>query len=106
MTEMMSGVDTEDANAGAETPGLDGLDEQLITQLVDRAKAGGLQLTGEGGVWGDVRAGRGPVRVGGLASPCPPFMCWVCSLAPSARMRGRSPSRPVIWPQTLAAPAG
>ena len=50
MTEMMSGVDTEDAYAGAETPGLDGLDEQLITQLVDRAKAGGLQLTGEGGV--------------------------------------------------------
>jgi len=50
MTEMMSGVDTEDANVEAETPGSDGLDEQLITQLVDRAKAGGLQLTGEGGV--------------------------------------------------------
>jgi hypothetical protein len=49
----MSGVneteDAEDADAGAETPGLDGLDEQLINQLVDRAKAGGLQLTGEGG---------------------------------------------------------
>jgi len=50
MTEMMSGVDTEDANVEAETPGSVGLDEQLVTQLVDRAKAGGLQLTGEGGV--------------------------------------------------------
>lgn len=51
MTEMMSGVDdTEDANAVAETAGLDGLDEQLISQLVDRATAGGLQLTGEGSV--------------------------------------------------------
>jgi putative transposase len=51
MTEMMSGVDdTEnagDANAEVGTPGLDGLDEQLVSQLVDRAKAGGLQLTGE-----------------------------------------------------------
>jgi transposase-like protein len=51
---MMSGVnDTEnagDTDAEAATPGLDGLDEQLIDQLVDRAKAGGLQLTGEGGV--------------------------------------------------------
>jgi hypothetical protein len=27
--------------------GLDGLDEQLISQLVDRAKAGGLQLAAE-----------------------------------------------------------
>src|SRR6266700_1954705 len=48
MTEMMSGVDeTEDPDTRA---GLDGLDDQLINQLVDRAKAGGLQLTGEGGV--------------------------------------------------------
>lgn len=30
--------------------GLDGLDEELINQLVSRAKAGGLALTGEGGV--------------------------------------------------------
>jgi putative transposase len=50
MTEMMSGVNDEDTDAEAETPGSDGLDEQLINQLVDRAKAGGLQLTGEGGV--------------------------------------------------------
>jgi putative transposase len=50
MTEMMSGVNDEDVNTAAATPGLDGLDEQLINQLVDRAKAGGLQLTGEGGV--------------------------------------------------------
>jgi transposase-like protein len=48
MTEMMSRVDeTQDPDT---TAGLDGLDDQLITQLVDRAKAGGLRLTGEGGV--------------------------------------------------------
>jgi putative transposase len=48
MTEMMSGVE----NAEESTPesGLDGLDVQLVEQLVDRAKAGGLKLTGEGGV--------------------------------------------------------
>ncbi len=48
MTEMMSRVEnTEDAKP---VPGLDGLDEQLVAQLIDRAKTGGLQLTGEGGV--------------------------------------------------------
>jgi putative transposase len=48
MTDMMSGVE----NAEGSTPesGLDGLDEQLVAQLVSRAKAGGLQLTGDGGV--------------------------------------------------------
>jgi putative transposase len=51
MTEMMARVDdTEDTAPAAPTAGLDGLDEQLVAQLVDRAKAGGLQLTGEGGV--------------------------------------------------------
>jgi transposase-like protein len=51
MTEMMSRVDNaEDVNPAAELAGLDGLDEQLINQLVDRARTGGLQLTGEGGV--------------------------------------------------------
>ncbi|GAB3901198.1 hypothetical protein GCM10029964_089630 [Kibdelosporangium lantanae] len=51
MTEMMSCVEnTEDENPAAEPVGLDGLDEQLVNQLVARAKAGGLQLTGEGGV--------------------------------------------------------
>lgn len=51
MTEMMSRVEhTEDPNPSADPAGLDGLDEQLITQLVDRAKTGGLRLTGEGGV--------------------------------------------------------
>jgi putative transposase len=51
MTEMMSRVEnTEDANPAAKPAGLDGLDEQLINQLVAGAKAGGLQLTGEGGV--------------------------------------------------------
>jgi putative transposase len=48
MTEMMSGVANSDEPENR--AGVDGLDEQLITQLVDRAKAGGLQLTGEGGV--------------------------------------------------------
>lgn len=48
MTEMMSGVEhAEDAKS--ETV-LDGLDEQLVDQLVSRARAGGLKLTGEGGV--------------------------------------------------------
>nr|WP_246272574.1 IS256 family transposase [Amycolatopsis acididurans] len=45
---MMSGVENaEDLNP---VSGLDGLDEQLVAQLVDRAKAGGLALTGEDGV--------------------------------------------------------
>ena len=48
MTEMMSGV--EHAEEPKPVPGLDGLDEQLIEQLVGQARAGGLQLTGEGGV--------------------------------------------------------
>jgi hypothetical protein len=48
MTDMMSGVE----NAGDSKPetSLDGLDEQLVAELVSRAKAGDLQLTGEGGV--------------------------------------------------------
>jgi hypothetical protein len=49
MTEMMSRVtDAEDTNPPVLTPGLD---EQLIAQLAELAKAGGLQLTGDGGVW-------------------------------------------------------
>ena len=31
-------------------PGLDAVDEQLIAQLAGRARAGGLALTGEGGL--------------------------------------------------------
>jgi putative transposase len=51
MTEMMSRVEhTEDPNLTTGPAGLDGLDEQLIDQLVDRARTGGLQLTGQGGV--------------------------------------------------------
>ena len=42
MTEMMSDVNDGDTDAETETPGSDGLDEQLIDQLVDRAMAGGL----------------------------------------------------------------
>ncbi len=45
MTDMMSGVE----NAENSNPGT-GLDEQLVAQLVSRAKAGGPALTGEGGV--------------------------------------------------------
>lgn len=45
MTEMMSGVENPEESDPA-----DGLDERLVEQLVDRAKAGGLQLTGDGGV--------------------------------------------------------
>jgi transposase-like protein len=48
MTEMMSGVEhAEEPRPGS---GLDGLDEQLVEQLVGQARAGGLQLTGEGGL--------------------------------------------------------
>ncbi|WP_355452976.1 IS256 family transposase [Lentzea sp. NPDC004782] len=44
----MSGVEnTEDSKPGT---GLDGLDEQLVAQLLSSAKASGLKLTGEGGV--------------------------------------------------------
>jgi len=48
MTEMMSGVENPDEAIAADSA--DGLDEQLVGQLVERARAGGLQLTGEGGV--------------------------------------------------------
>jgi transposase-like protein len=51
MTEMMSDVnDTKDPNPAVGRDRLDGLDEELINQLVDHAKTGGLRLTGEGGV--------------------------------------------------------
>ena len=43
MTVMTMDVSTEPA---------DGLDEQLVRQLVDRARAKGLKLTGEGGLLG------------------------------------------------------
>ncbi|MEU8226193.1 hypothetical protein [Kribbella sp. NPDC048915] len=42
MTEMMSGV--EHAEEPKPEPGLDGLDEQLVEQLVGQARAGGLHL--------------------------------------------------------------
>ncbi len=45
MTEVM----TSDAVA-QETDGLDAVDEQLMRQLTERARAEGLQLTGEGGL--------------------------------------------------------
>jgi putative transposase len=48
MTDMMSSV--ENAEDSKPETGLDGLDEQLLAQLVSRARAGGLALTGEGGV--------------------------------------------------------
>lgn len=48
MTDMMSGV--ENAEDSMPLTGLDGLDEQLIAQLLSTAKASGLKLTGEGGV--------------------------------------------------------
>jgi hypothetical protein len=48
MTEMMSGVDKPDDAVAADAA--DGVDEQLISRLAGRARAGGLQLTGEGGV--------------------------------------------------------
>ncbi len=51
MTEMMSGVDNaEGETVSSSMAGLDGLDEQLVDQLVARARSGGLSLAGEGGV--------------------------------------------------------
>jgi putative transposase len=51
MTDMMLGVpNAEDAENPQVSDHLDGLDDQLVEQLVSRAKAGGLQLTGDGGV--------------------------------------------------------
>jgi transposase-like protein len=51
MEEMMSGVENvEDPKPATGLDGLDGLDEQLIDRLVGQARAGGLKLTGEGGV--------------------------------------------------------
>jgi hypothetical protein len=42
MTEMMSGVEhAEDAESVTVARALDGLDEQLVDQLVSRARAGG-----------------------------------------------------------------
>jgi hypothetical protein len=52
MTDMMSGVENAEDSKPKSKTGLDGLDEQLVAQLVSRAKAGGLALTGEGGVLG------------------------------------------------------
>ncbi|SEF38161.1 Transposase, Mutator family [Amycolatopsis pretoriensis] len=50
MSDMMTGVENaEDLKPKSETR-LDGLDEQLVAQLMSRAKAIGLALTGEGGV--------------------------------------------------------
>ncbi len=47
MTDMISDVPkTGDADKPTRVAGVDGLDEQLIDQLVIRAKAGGLRLTG------------------------------------------------------------
>nr|WP_198941716.1 hypothetical protein [Amycolatopsis sp. CB00013] len=40
----------ENAEDSKPDMGLDGLDEQLIAQLLSTAKASGLKLTGEGGV--------------------------------------------------------
>jgi putative transposase len=48
MTDMMAGV--ENAEDSKPETGLDGLDEQLVAQLVSDARAGGLALTGEGEV--------------------------------------------------------
>ncbi len=45
----MTGVTTQ---PGADDPQLLATDEQLLRELTERARAGGLQLTGEGGLLG------------------------------------------------------
>ena len=46
----MSGMAKAEPQAASGEEPLDGVDEQLIAQLADRARAQGLQLTGEGGL--------------------------------------------------------
>lgn len=48
MTDVIVSADAVEEVAPAGAP--DALDDQLISQLVDRAKADGIQLTGEGGL--------------------------------------------------------
>jgi transposase-like protein len=48
MTEMMSDVDDTKQSSSA-TDG-DGVDARLVDQLVDQVRAGGVRLTGEGGL--------------------------------------------------------
>ncbi len=49
MSDVTAKVEAVEEVRSVESPA-DVLDEQLISQLVDRARAGGLQLTGEGGL--------------------------------------------------------
>jgi len=49
MSDVIASVEAHEDGRQVELPA-DVLDEQLIGQLVDRARAGGLQLTGEGGL--------------------------------------------------------
>jgi len=49
MSGVIASVEAHEDGRQVELPA-DVLDEQLIGQLVDRARAGGLQLTGEGGL--------------------------------------------------------
>jgi hypothetical protein len=49
MSDVIASVEAAEDVRPVELPA-DVLDEQLIGQLVDRARAGGLQLTGEGGL--------------------------------------------------------
>ena len=55
----------DDCDAAVSTGGLDAVDEQLIAQLAGRARAGGLALTGEGGLLAAVDQAAGRVRPGG-----------------------------------------
>lgn len=52
MTDVMTaGIDTDPVKKPNTTAArLDALDEQLVGQLVEQARANGLQLTGEGGL--------------------------------------------------------
>jgi putative transposase len=46
MTDVMSGIEAGEATVGA----LDAVDDGLISELMARAQAGGVKLTGEGGL--------------------------------------------------------
>ena len=45
-------TDVVDVSSAADGPAVDAVDEQLLRQLSDRARAEGLRLTGEGGLLG------------------------------------------------------
>jgi hypothetical protein len=55
------------ADQGQKPAGLPAADEQLLRELTERARTGGLKLTGEGGLLGKLTNDGGRGRPGGRA---------------------------------------